>query len=396
MLRDISEIQRMLSEWDLDGWLLYDFHKTNPIAYQVLRFPDGIITRRWFYWIPREGTPIKLVHSIEAENFEDLPGRNCIYTGWQELNAHLEGILTGVKRIAMEYSPKGAIPYISRVDSGTIELIRSFHVEVVSSADLVQMFQSRWDAKALSLHEKTVPIMYQLKDGAFQLIADKVQEGEAISEYQVQQWIYEGYQEHNLITNSPPIVAVNEHSGVPHYSPTRETTKVIRRGDLVLIDMWAKLDEQKATYVDITWTGFVGEEVPERFRKIFNIVAEARDTGVNIIRERCQQGKEIAGWEVDNAVRAVIEDAGYGKFFTHRTGHSLDTSPHGNGVNIDNLETQDRRKIIPGIAFTIEPGIYLSEFGIRSEINVYVNEKGPIITTQPVQDRIIPLLTLDN
>lgn len=396
MLRDVSKIQQTLDEWGLDGWLLYDFHKSNPIASEVLKLSNAIITRRWFYWIPREGVPIKLIHSIEAEYFEDLRGRNCVYTGWQELNAHLEGILTGSKKVAMEYSPKGAIPYISRVDSGTIELVRSFGVEVVSSADLVQLFQSKWDEKALELHQKTVPLMYELKDGAFKLIAEKVNEGNAISEYQVQQWIYDGFKKHNLHTEDPPIVAVNEHSGQPHFTPTRETTKVIRRGDLVLIDMWAKLDDPKATYVDITWTAFVGEEVPERYTQIFDIVANARDTGVQIIRERWDAGKEIAGWEVDNAARAVIEDAGYGKFFTHRTGHSLDTSPHGNGVNIDNLETQDRRKIIPGMAFTIEPGIYLSEFGIRSEINVYAGENGPVITTSPVQDHIIPLLAMED
>ncbi len=394
MLRDVSRIQQTLKEWNLDGWLLYDFHKSNPIASEILKVSKAIITRRWFYWIPSEGVPIKLVHSIEAEYFEDLEGRNCIYTGWQELNAHLEGILSGAKTIAMEYSSKGAIPYISRVDSGTIELVRSFGVEVTSSADLVQLFQSKWDEKSLELHQKTVPLMYELKDGAFQLIKDKVNEGNAISEYQVQQWIYEGFQKHDLLTEDPPIVAVNEHSGQPHFTPTRETTKVIRRGDLVLIDMWAKLDDAKATYVDITWTGFVGEEVPERYKNIFDIVAKARDTGVQTIRDRWDAGKEVAGWEVDNAVRAVIEDAGYGKFFTHRTGHSLDTSLHGNGVNIDNLETQDRRKIIPGMAFTIEPGIYLSEFGIRSEINVYVSEEGPMVTTTPIQDHILPLLAM--
>lgn len=389
---DIGNIQKTLREWDIDGWLLYDFHKSNPIPYDILNFHDGIITRRWFYWIPAQGTPISVIHSIEAEYFEDVPGRNCIYTGWQELNAHLEGILSGVDRVAMEYSDKGAIPYISRVDGGTLELIRSFDVKVISSADLVQLFQAKWDDEAYRLHKETVPIMFNLKDGAFQLISESIHNGKTITEYEVQQWIMEGFHENNMETEDPPIVAVNEHSGQPHYSPDENQSSVIRKGDFVLIDMWARKSQPKATYVDITWTGYVGEEVPDRYVQIFKIVADARDTATGLIQERWDAGKALSGWEVDNASRAVIEDAGYGKFFTHRTGHSIGTSVHGNGVNIDNLETQDRRKIIPGIGFSVEPGIYLSEFGIRSEIDVFITEEGPEITTLPLQKEIIPLL----
>lgn len=391
---DITAVQQTLREWNLDGWLLYDFHHSNPIPYEILRLNSGINTRRWFYWVPAEGTPIKLVHSIEADNFETLQGRNCIYTGWQELYAHLEGILSPVKTVAMEYSPKAAIPYISRVDSGTIELVRSFNVDVVSSADLVQLFQSRWDDEALQSHRDTVPIMFELKDGAFQLIADEILHGKEITECDVQNWLTEGFRKHNLVTDDPPIVAINGHSGLPHYTPSISTDTPISEGDFILIDMWAKLDHPNATFVDITWTGYAGKEMPNRYREIFNIVAEARDTGIQLMRDRHTAGKPIAGWEVDNAVRAVIEDAGYGKFFTHRTGHSLDTSVHGNGVNIDNLETQDRRKIIPGMAFTIEPGIYLSEFGVRSEIDVYFGNSGPEITTLPLQTEILPLLAI--
>lgn len=389
---DIEQIQATLQEWDIDGWLLYDFHKSNPIAYQILGFNEGMITRRWFYWIPKEGTPIKLIHSIEAEYFDDTPGRNCVYTGWQEMNAHLEGILTKAKTIAMEYSPKGAIPYISKVDTGTFELVKSFGIDVVSSADLVQLFQARWDDKAYEIHKNTIPVMFELKNGAFQLISDKIKAGETVTECMVQDWIMDGFRDNSMETEDPPIVAVNEHSGQPHYSPEHDNDTEIKKGDFVLIDMWARKKEPKATYVDITWTGFVGEEVPERYTQIFNIVAEARDTGVQLIRDRWEAGKDIAGWEVDNATRAVIEDAGYGKFFTHRTGHSIDTSVHGNGVNIDNLETQDRRKIIPGMGFSIEPGIYLSEFGIRSEIDVFMTENGPEITTLPLQEQVLPLL----
>lgn len=389
---DINQVQATLQEWKLDGWLLYDFHKSNPIAYEILGFQDGIITRRWFYWIPRDGTPIKLIHSIEAEYFDRIPGRNCVYTGWQEMNAHLEGILTKADTIAMEYSPKGAIPYISRVDTGTFELITSFGPDIVSSADLVQLFQARWDDEAYDLHMQTVPIMFDLKDRAFQIISEKIRNGDTVTECQIQDWIMDGFAKNNMETEDPPIVAVNEHSGQPHYSPDHANDTEITEGDFVLIDMWARLKQSKATYVDITWTGYVGEEVPERYTQIFNIVAEARDTGVQLIKDRWEAGKDIAGWEVDNATRAVIEDAGYGKFFTHRTGHSIDTSVHGNGVNIDNLETQDRRKIIPGMGFSIEPGIYLSEFGIRSEIDVVMTENGPEITTLPLQTHVLPLL----
>ncbi|MCF7803876.1 MAG: Xaa-Pro peptidase family protein [Candidatus Marinimicrobia bacterium] len=389
---DIEKIQATLQEWDLDGWLLYDFHHSNPIAYQILGFDQGMITRRWFYWIPKEGAPIKLVHSIEADYFDETPGRNCVYTGWQDMNAHLEGILTKVDTVAMEYSPKGAIPYISRVDTGTFELVKSFGIEIVSSADLVQLFQSRWDDEAYQLHNETVPIMFDLKDGAFQLISEKIEAGETVTECDVQEWITDGFRENGMETEDPPIVAVNEHSGQPHYSPSREHDTEITEGDFVLIDMWARKSQQKATYVDITWTGFVGDSIPNRYTHIFDIVAEARDAAVQLIQNRWESGKEISGWEVDNAARAVIEDAGYGKFFTHRTGHSLDTSVHGNGVNIDNLETQDRRKIIPGMGFTIEPGIYLSEFGIRSEIDVYMSEDGPVVTTTPLQKEVLPLL----
>jgi len=389
---DIQLIQQTLQKWNIDGWLLYDFHKSNPIPYEILGFQNGIITRRWFYWIPKNGPPISLVHSIEADYFEHLPGRNCIYTGWQEMNAHLEGILSDVDRVAMEYSPKGAIPYISRVDSGTIELVRSFGVDVMSSADLVQLFQSRWDNDSYRLHKETVPVIFDLKDGAFRLISEKINNGGRITEYEVQQWIMDGFRENDMETEDPPIVAVNEHSGQPHYSPDANDSSEITGGDFVLIDLWARKQQPKATYVDITWTGYVGETVPDRYTQIFSIVAGARDTAIQLLEDRWNAGRELAGWEIDNAVRAVIEDAGYGKFFTHRTGHSIDTSVHGNGVNIDNLETQDRRKVIPGVGFSIEPGIYLSEFGIRSEIDVFITEDGPEVTTLPLQKEIIPLL----
>lgn len=392
MLQDVASIQQTLQEWNLDGWLLYDFHHSNPIAYEILDLHDGLFTRRWFYWIPREGLPIKLIHSIEAKYFDELPGRNCVYSGWQEMNAHLEGLLAPVDSIAMEYSPRGAIPYISRVDSGTMELIRSFNINVVSSADLVQLFQSRWDEESLRLHQETVPLVMGLKDEAFRRIADRVAREEEVTEYQIQQWFLEQYDHHGLESDSPPIVAVNEHSGQPHYAPTPQTDRPIQRGDFVLMDIWAKKAHPKATYVDITWTGFAGDEVPERYTHIFEIVASARDAGVNLAQQRWQEGVDVAGWELDNAVRSVIEDEGYGKFFTHRTGHSLDTSVHGNGVNIDNLETQDGRKLIAGLGFTIEPGIYLSEFGVRSEIDVFVGDQGPVVTTTPLQTEIIPLL----
>ncbi len=392
MLKDVTLIQQTLRRWDIDGWLLYDFHRSNPIAYEILNIQNGIITRRWFYWIPKEGTPIKLIHSIEAEYFENLPGRNCVYTGWQEMNAHLEGMLSTANNVAMEYSPHGAIPYISRVDSGTIELIKSFHVDVVSSADLVQLFQSRWDEEAYDLHKQTVPQLFRIKDDAFRLVAEKIKQGNTITEFQLQNWLLQQYEQYELTSDNPPIVAVNDHSGQPHYSPTQDTSKPIKEGDFLLLDIWAKKPDPRATYVDITWTAFAGAEVPERYQHIFEIVASARDCGVQLIRDRWDANQSIAGWEVDNAVRAIIEEAGYGKFFTHRTGHSLDTSSHGNGVNIDNLETQDRRKIIPGLGFTIEPGIYLSEFGVRSEIDVFIEEGGPVVTTTPLQTAIIPLL----
>src|SRR6185437_5818832 len=290
-------------------------------------------------------------------------------------------------------SPNNAVPYVSRVDAGTVELVKSCGVTVVSSANLVSNFESRLSEQQFKSHWQATENLRKIVFEAFDEIASAIAANRKINEYQLQQFIWQRFSHYGMVSNSPPIVAVNEHSGRPHYQPTEHEHAEIKRGDFVLLDIWAKLKEPAdAVYGDITWTGFVGDSVPEKYKRVFDIVSGARDAAVSYIRQAISQREPIQGWQVDDVTRNFINERGHGKDFIHRTGHSIGTEVHGNGANIDNLETQDRRSLIANTCFSIEPGVYLDEFGVRSEIDVYITDNEVIIGGQPIQTEVIPII----
>jgi Xaa-Pro aminopeptidase len=370
---DIAAIQRALAEDGLDGWLLYDFHGSNPIAVSLTGTAGRHVTRRWYYFIPRTGAPAKLVHAIEAGVLTALPGTTRTYAAGTELESGLQALLAGARTVAMEYSPRCAIPYIGRVDAGTVELVRACGTEVVSSGDLVGRFEAAWSEAAIATHHAASNALYRVKDRAFMLVAAELAAGRTIAEIDLQHAMMRWFGEEGLITDSPPIVSVNGHAGDPHYAPTPDTSVPIGRGDLLLLDLWGKLDQPGSVYADITWTGLYGDP-PAEVTRVFGIVAAARDAALLAVQRAIEAGRGIRGWEVDRAARDVIAAAGYGDRFVHRTGHSLGEDVHGNGVHMDDFETHDDRRLLPGTGFTIEPGIYTADFGIRSEINVVVSD----------------------
>jgi Xaa-Pro aminopeptidase len=388
---DINAIQDELRKSKTDGWLFYDFHHRDPIAYRVLGITAGMVTRRWFYLIPAKGEPRKLVHRIEPAALDALPGEKILYAGRTELSKGLAKLLGKSKTVAMQYSPNNAIPYISLVDAGTVELIRSHGCKVVTSAELVQRFEARWTADQLQTHLQAGRIIDGIMQQAFGQAAVYVRQRKPLNEYTLQQWILEQFRSNLLMSDDPPIVAVGPNSGDPHYSPQAGSSRPIREGDFLLLDMWAKTRAPGSVYYDITWTGYLGASVPEKYAKIFKIVKEARDAAVNFVLESVKAGKVVRGWQVDKAAREIIRKAGYGKYFVHRTGHNIGQDIHGNGANMDGLETLDDRSIVPQTCFSIEPGIYLPEFGVRSEVNVYVADRQARVTGS-VQQEIIPLL----
>jgi len=388
----INEIQAMLAETDLDGWLLYDAHGLNPIARQVAEL-KGIVTRRWFILIPRTGEPEAVVHVIERPTFAGIPGRQHPYLSWQELDEALRRMLSGRRRLAMEYSPDNAIPYVARVDAGTVEKIRALGVEVVSSADLVARFLARWSPTQIDLHRFAAGSLIEVKDAAFALITDQVRSGRTLHEYNVAQFIREEFTRRDLVNDGEgPICAVDANASNSHYEPDAQRSAPIGPAQLVLLDLWAKSAAPEAVYADITWTGYTSARVPPEIAATFAVVAQARDRAVAFVNERMAAGHPVFGFEVDQAVRAVVADAGYGDRFIHRTGHSLGVNVHDIGPNIDNLETQDRRRLQDGMAFTIEPGIYLPDYGIRSEINVLIHRNRAVVTTLPLQTEVVALL----
>ena len=391
----ITQIQTALTELKLEAWLLYDFRGINPIAQNVAGLTDAHITRRWFCLIPANGEPKWLFHAIETSNFVDVPGSLAHYTGWQELNEQIAILLAGVRNVAMEYSPHAAIPYISRVDAGTLEWIRSFGVEVHTSAELAQHVEARLTEEQAEGHQTAARLVLTAKDEAFAWITEQLRAAKAITEYDVQQFILRRFGEMDLTADHPPIVAVNAKSSEPHYAPTATQTQPIKKGDFILIDLWAKQKAPDAVFADTTWVAYAGTTVPERIVEIFEIVKEARDKAVAFIREKWAAEEPIYGYAVDDCTRAHITEKGYGDFFIHRTGHNIGTAIHGNGVNLDNLETRDERTLIPGICFSVEPGIYLTEFGVRTEIDVFLagpGKDGVRVTTAPVQNQVLPLL----
>jgi Xaa-Pro dipeptidase len=390
---DIKAIQTELKASKLDGWLFYDHHHRDPIAGHILGLGgNGMATRRWFYFIPSRGEPRKLVHKIEQGALDSLTGRKQTYAGWEELHKQLRKLLSGSRKIAMQYSPENNIPYIGLVDAGTIELVRKLKKKVVTSADLVQKFEAAWTPEQLESHLEAGAIVDRITRAAFERAAAFVREGKPLTEIELQMWILDQFRANGLTTAEPPIAAVQPNNGNPHYEPKPSASRPIRAGDLLLLDIWAKFDRPGSVYYDITWVGYLGARVPDAYAKIFRIVREARDRAIEFVREAVARGRTIHGWEVDRAAREVIRKAGYAKYFVHRTGHSVGQEVHGNGANMDSLETRDDRKIVARTCFSIEPGIYMPEFGIRSEVNVYVGEREARVTGA-IQQEILPLLS---
>jgi Xaa-Pro dipeptidase len=389
---NIAEIQQDLRAAKLDGWLFYDFRGRDPIAHRVLQLTQGMRTRRWFYFVPAKGSPKKLVHKIEAESLAGLPGETLYYAGQDELRGNLKKILGRAKKVAMQYSPKNAIPYVAMVDAGTVELVRSAGAKVMTSADLVQKYEACWTKVQLESHLAAGRAIDQIVAGAFAHAAECVRAKKPLTEYDLQQWILQRFAQAGIATDEGPDVAVNAHASDPHYAPSKEKSSPIREGDFLLLDVWGKQKAPGSVYYDVAWTGFLGAKVPDKYVKIFNVVREARDKAVELIRTSVKAGKPLQGWQVDKAARGVIEKAGYGKYFIHRTGHSIgEDAVHGNGVNMDGLETQDERHLIPQTCNSVEPGIYLPEFGLRSEVDVFIDEKEARVTGA-VQTEILALL----
>ena len=390
---DVSAIRDALNAEGLDGWLLYDFRGINPIAADTLgvgRQGGPLATRRWYYLIPATGDPRGLVHAIESSTLAHLPGKSERYAGREQLEAGLKRLLTGTKRIAMEYSPGCAIPYIARVDAGTVELVRKLGVEVASSGDLVQRFTAVWrDAEILS-HQAASVKLYRIKDRAFDAIARRVRDRVATTEYDIQQLMADWFEEEGLVSDSDPNVSVGANAGNPHYLPTSSGSRPISADELVLLDLWGKLNRPGAVFADITWVGYTGSQVPERLTRAFSAVRASRDAGIALVQQRTRADQDVRGWEVDRAAAGVLREAGYADQILHRTGHSLGEAVHGNGVNMDDYETHDDRKLLPGTGFTIEPGVYFNDFGIRSEINMIVQAHDAVVTG-PLQNDIVQL-----
>ena len=391
---DLSAIQAAIREFQLDGWLLYDFRGSNVLATRVLQLdPDNMGSRRFLYFIPATGEPRKLVHRIESGALDHLPGEKIVYLKWQELEAGIESLVSGCKVIAMEYSPRNANPYVSRVDAGTVELVRSFGADVVSSGDLVQMFEATLSDEQAELHLEACRYTDAAFTQAWTFIAEQIRSAGCVEESAVRARIMQHFADHNMVTYHPPIVGVGPNSGDPHYETGTGANTTIRENDFVLIDLWAKLDRPGGIYSDHTRCGFVGKAVPDKYQEIFAIVAAARDAGIQCVQDAFSAGRPLQGWEVDAATRKVIDDAGYGEFFVHRTGHSIGQETHGNGANMDNLETQEGRRVLPRTCFSIEPGIYQAEFGVRSECNVFVDRDSVVhVTGGELQTHVVPIL----
>ncbi|HUQ88193.1 MAG TPA: M24 family metallopeptidase [Vicinamibacterales bacterium] len=390
---DIGAVQQALAAEGLDGWLLYDFHGSNPVSYRLAGMGGAghLATRRWFYLIPKSGEPQALVHAIERYNLDHLPGTKTVYAGHSQLHAGLTKLLQGRKRIAMEYSPNCAIPYVARVDAGTVELIRSIGTDVLSSGDLIQQFEARWNDAAIATHKTASEKLYRIKDQAFEEIARRLRGGVPTTEYDIQQKMVGWFKDEGLVADSAPCVSAQENAGNPHYLAMPNAHRVIRKNELVLLDLWGKLDEAGAVYADITWMGFTGPTVPDRMTDAFEAIRGARDAAVTTVQDAARAGRDVRGFEADKAARQVLIDAGYENAILHRTGHSLGENVHGNGAHLDDYETHDERRLLPGSGFTIEPGLYFKDFGVRTEINMVWLANGPEVTG-PRQKAILCLL----
>jgi len=391
----VQQIQEALQQEKIDGWLFFNFRGSNVFATRIINLPAHIMqTRRYFYFIPASGTPQKLLHNIEQWNLDLIPGDKTLYVSWQSLREGVKKIVGGAKKIAMEYSPMNNIPYVSNVDAGTMELVRALGLEVVSSANLVSRFESTWDDEQAGDNMMTAKHLRQIVDLTFGFIKQRINAGTPTTEYDVQQFMLSEFRTRGLMTESDPNCSVNANSANPHYEPTKEIHSPLHKGDFVLLDLWAKKDKPRSVYGDITWTGYIGETVPEEYTKVFEVVKGGRDAAIRFVQESFKAGKEICGYQVDDAARNYFKEKGYDQYFVHRTGHSIGEEIHGNGANIDNLETRDERRIIPETSFSIEPGIYLpGKFGVRSEIDMYITKTGEaIVTGLPMQEKVVAIL----
>jgi Xaa-Pro aminopeptidase len=388
-MHSIQTIQQELQNRGMDAWLFCDHHHRDPIAYRILGLPESLmVTRRWYYFVPAHGLPLKLVHRIEAFHLDSLPGEKREYAAGVELTAQLKELLGSVKNVAMQFSPNNLIFTISLVDAGTVDLVRSMGVNVVSSADLVAKLEAVWTPQQIATHFAARDSVDRITTAAFCEIGRRISAG-GTTEFEIQQWLQEAFRREDLVSDAPPLVAVNANSSNPHYSPTAEHSSPIGRGDFVLLDIWAKKNVPDAVYYDISWTGFAGTQAPDRIRDIFEIVRRSRDAGIQKVQQTLVAGKKLAGWEVDKASRDVLVAAGYGAYLNNRVGHSIGTEVHGNGAHMDNFEVHDEREVIPHTCFSIEPGIYLPEFGLRSEINMLVNEDSAEVTGMIQQEVVV-------
>lgn len=393
---NLETIQAGLREQQLDGWLFYDHHHRDPIAYRILGLSESsLITRRWYYLIPADGEPSKLVHRIEQSRLDALPGSKRVYSSWQELDRELGEMLASSKRIAMQYSPRNAIMYVSLVDAGTVERVRELGKTIVSSADLVSRFEAVLTPEQIASHYQAQVLIDEILSAAWKEIGTRLRHSQPraaantkLTEYDMVVWIQEAMERAGLLWDHPPNVSVNANSSDSHYEPTPALAKPIRQGDFLLIDLWGRLNRPGTCFYDITWTGVVGREPSDREQQVFKTVVDARDAAIHVVQEAFRLDKTLAGWQPDDAARAVIRDAGFAEYFTHRTGHSIATELHGNGANLDNLETHDERKILPRTCFSVEPGIYLPEFGVRSEVNM-IAEAGKAVVTGRVQRELV-------
>jgi Xaa-Pro dipeptidase len=393
MALDVAAVQGRLRKAGLDGWLLYDFHGSNPIAARLAGLASGqhMTTRRWYYMIPAQGPPRALVHAIERHNLDALPGERVVYAGRDQLEAGLTQLLSGMRRVAMEYSPLCAIPYLSRLDAGTAEMVRARGVEILSSGDLVQEFEAAWTPEQLLSHQAASASLYRIKDRAFEVAGAAVGRRQPLNEYELQQRMMKWFDEEGLITDSAPVVAVGRNAGDPHYLPTADRSRAIVADEILLLDLWGKKRAPGAVFADITWVAVAGIRVPDEVSRAFRAVAGARDAAVQLVADAARDGRDLHGWEVDRAARTVLEREGYGDRIVHRTGHSLGESVHGDGVHMDDYETHDDRRLLPGTGFTVEPGLYFDTFGVRTEINVFRGEHEAVVTG-PRQSEVVRLL----
>lgn len=388
-MNQIKEIQAELNHQQIPAWLFYDHHHRDAISYRILGLPESLmVSRRWFYLIPATGEPVKLVHKIEPHHLDALPGKKLVYAAWSELVDRLRDLLSGLPAMAMQFSPNNMIFTVSTADAGTVDLIRSFGVNVVSSANLVARFEATWTEQQVASHFAAGRAIDAIVAEVFPEIGRRVRSG-GTTEFEIQQWIVEAFHREHLTAESAPIVAVNENSSDPHYAPTAEQCAAIREGDVVLLDVWGKSDQCNAVYYDISWTGYVGRSAPDRVLAIFDLVRRSRDAAIAKVTTDIAAGKRLAGWEVDKAARDVLEHAGYAQYLNNRVGHSIGTEVHGNGANIDNFESHDERELIPNTCFSIEPGIYLPEFGLRSEVNMLVRQGSAEVTGKIQQQMML-------